>query len=88
LRPSLARENRMPQQRALNTFFKKYCRKHRKQVYCIDAYDLLLTPAGTPNGDLLAPDHLHLNAQGYALWTRITRDFLKKRYDGHSAPPK
>ncbi len=79
LRPSLARENLMPEQRQLNALFQKYCRKHRKKAYFIDAYNLLLTPAGKPNGDLLATDKLHLNAQGYAVWTRITRDFLKKQ---------
>ena len=79
LRPSLARENGMPQQRQLNAFFQTYCRKHRKKAYFIDAYDLLLTPEGRPNGDNLAADKLHLNAKGYQVWTQATRDFLKKR---------
>ncbi|MEO6039556.1 MAG: GDSL-type esterase/lipase family protein [Saprospiraceae bacterium] len=79
LRPSLAREQLMPQQRQLNALFKKYCRKHRKKAFFIDAYALLLTPSGKPNGDLLAPDKLHLNAKGYAVWTRVTKDFLRKR---------
>jgi len=77
LRPSLARENLMPQQRQLNDLFRKYGKKHRKKVYFIDAYDQLLTPAGKPNGDLLATDKLHLNAQGYAVWTQVTQAFLK-----------
>ncbi len=78
LRPSLAREKSMPQQRQLNDLFRKYCKKHRKKAYFIDAYNLLLTPAGRPNGDLLADDKLHLNAKGYKVWTQATRDFLKK----------
>lgn len=79
LRPSLARENRMPQQRQLHAFFKKYARKHRKKAYFIDAYQLLLTPEGRPNGDYLVEDKLHLNAKGYRVWTQVTRDFLKKQ---------
>lgn len=79
LRPSLAREHLMPQQRRLNGLFKKYCRKHRKTAYFIDVYDLLLTPEGRPNGDYLVEDKLHLNAKGYAVWAKATRDFLKKR---------
>lgn len=79
LRPSLAREKMMPQQRKLNAMFKKYCRKHRKRVFLIDAYDTLLGPDGKPNGALLAEDKLHLNAKGYAVWTKLTRDFLKKQ---------
>ncbi len=78
LRPSLARESTMPQQRELNAMFKKYCRKHRKTARYIDVYDLLLTPEGRPNGDLLVEDKLHLNAKGYAVWTKATRDFLEK----------
>lgn len=79
LRPSIARESLMPQQRQLNKFFKKYCRKHRKSAFFIDAYDLLLTPAGKPDADYLDADTLHLNAKGYEVWAKVTRDFLKKQ---------
>jgi lysophospholipase L1-like esterase len=79
LRPSVARESLMPQQRKLNKLFKKYCKKHRKRAFFIDAYDLLLTPAGKPNPEYLDADTLHLNAKGYEVWARVTRDFLKKQ---------
>lgn len=80
LRPSLAREHLMPQQRKVNALFKKYCRKHPKNAYFIDLYATLLTPEGKPNGDYLLDDKLHLNAKGYAVWARATRDFLQKHY--------
>lgn len=79
LRPSVARENLMPQQRELNKLFKKYCKKHRKRAFFIDVYDLLLTPAGKPNPDYLDADKLHLNPKGYEVWAKVTRDFLKKQ---------
>lgn len=79
LRPSIARESKMPQQRELNALFKQYCRKHRKKAYLIDLYERLLTPEGKPNGDYLVEDKLHLNAKGYAVWAQATRDFLKKQ---------
>lgn len=79
LRPSVARESLMPQQRELNKLFKKYCKKHRKRAFFIDVYDQLLTPAGKPNPDYLDADKLHLNAKGYELWAKVTRDFLKKQ---------
>ena len=78
LRPSIARQSLMPQQRKLNRLFKKYCRKHRKRAYFIDVYDRLLTPDGKPNPDYLDADTLHLNARGYAVWAKATRDFLQK----------
>lgn len=79
LRPSLARESMMPQQRELNALFKQYCKKHRKKAYIIDMYERLLTPDGRPNGDYLVEDKLHLNAKGYEVWTQAIRDFLKKQ---------
>ena len=79
LRPSLAREQLMPQQRQVNACFKKICRKNKKRAYFIDLYDTLLTPAGKPNGAYLMEDNLHLNAKGYTVWTKAIRDFLKKQ---------
>lgn len=79
LRPSIAREQLMPQQRQVNKFFKKYCRKHRKKTFFIDVYDQLLAPNGKPNPNYLDPDKLHLNAKGYELWAKATLDFLKKQ---------
>ncbi len=79
LRPSVARQHLMPQQRQVNKMFKKYCRKNRKRAYFIDLYDLLLTPDEKPNPEYLDPDKLHLNAKGYEVWAKVTRDFLKKQ---------
>ena len=78
LRPSIARETTMPQQRLVNEFFKKYCQEHQKKAYYIDMYESLLTTTGAPNGDYLAADKLHLNEKGYAVWTRFTREFLER----------
>ena len=80
LRPSLAREGMMPQQKALNAMFRQYCKKHRKRAFYIDMYSTLLTPEGKPNGDYLVADKLHLNAKGYTVWTQATLAFLKKRH--------
>ena len=79
LRPSLARETLMPQQRELNALFKKYSKKHSKRAYFIDMYARLLTPEGRPNGDYLVEDKLHLSAKGYEVWTQLIRNFLKKQ---------
>jgi lysophospholipase L1-like esterase len=78
LRPSIARESTMPLQREINQKLKEYCEKHPKNAFFIDVYDKLLTRDGKPNGDLLLDDKLHLNEKGYEVWTRETREFLKK----------
>jgi len=79
LRPSVARESTMPQQRKVNRFFKRYACWHCKRASFIDVYKLLLTPDGKPNPEYLVEDKLHLNAYGYELWARVTRDFLIKK---------
>ena len=42
----------------------------------------MLTESGLPNPEYLVGDMLHLNAKGYAVWTKATRDFLEQ----HIAP--
>lgn len=77
LRPSLARESLMPEQRKVNEQFRKICRK-RRGVYFIDCYARLLDAQGRPNAEYLSGDKLHLNAVGYGVWTEITLGFLSK----------
>lgn len=79
LRPSVARESTMPQQQKINKFFKRYACWHRKRALFIDVYQLLLSPDKSPNPEYLLDDKLHLNAKGYELWAKVTRDFLKKQ---------
>ncbi|MCW5921461.1 MAG: hypothetical protein KIS77_03900 [Saprospiraceae bacterium] len=79
LRPSIARETTMPQQRKVNRRFKRYACWHRKRVFFIDATNPLLTPDRRPNPEFLHEDQLHLNAKGYEVWTKVTLDFLQKK---------
>ncbi|HOY06049.1 MAG TPA: GDSL-type esterase/lipase family protein [Saprospiraceae bacterium] len=78
LRPSIARERLMPEQRLVNDSFKKYCQENSKKAFFIDLYETLLTESGLPNAEFLAVDKLHLNEKGYAVWTKATRDFLER----------
>jgi lysophospholipase L1-like esterase len=77
LRPSVLREARMPQQQKLNALFDAYCKEHRRKVYLINVFQQLLTPEGRPNGSYLVSDNLHMNAQGYAVWTKNTLAFFQ-----------
>lgn len=49
-----------------------------KQVSFIDPTDLFLNEAGTPNKHLFLWDGLHLNEQGYAVWTSHIKPYLLK----------
>jgi lysophospholipase L1-like esterase len=77
LRPSLLRVASMPDQRKLNDLYRKYCKKHKKKAHLIDAYADLLDANGQPNINFLVSDKLHLNAEGYKIWTKVTRAFLE-----------
>ena len=46
-------------------------------VHYIDVFNLMLTSDNKPHIELFGPDNLHMNAQGYAIWTRLVKDFLK-----------
>ncbi|MFN8357038.1 MAG: GDSL-type esterase/lipase family protein [Spirosomataceae bacterium] len=78
IRPSLARETLMPEQEKVNAWVQKYCKKHKKYLDYVNIRPLLLDANGKPNGDLLITDKLHLNAKGYEIWTKATREYLVK----------
>lgn len=79
VKPSVARENLLPQQQQLNALFRQYARKNRRRVYYLDTFTPLLSTEGKPRLDLVIADKLHLNAAGYAIWTKATREFLEKQ---------
>lgn len=77
VKPSNARKHLMPEQQKLNKLLRQYCRKHPQSAKFIDIYPLLLKN-GMPNPALFIEDELHLNAEGYQVWTKATREFLTK----------
>lgn len=78
IRPSLAREALFAEQVRANELVRKYCRKNKKRLDFVNARPLLLDANSKPNGDLLIADKLHLNAKGYEIWTKVTREYLGK----------
>jgi lysophospholipase L1-like esterase len=44
----------------------------------VDIWEAMLGPAGQPRPELFIQDRLHMNATGYAIWTRIVGEYLKK----------
>lgn len=43
----------------------------------IDVFNEMLTVDGKPRKELFLQDDLHMNEQGYAIWTRIVDNYLK-----------
>jgi len=49
-----------------------------KQMEFIDVYPSMLGPDGKPKPDIYVADNLHMNANGYAIWTSIVAPYLDK----------
>ena len=47
-------------------------------IYFIDTYRRMLTPAGKPDETLFVEDRLHLNSKGYAIWKQEVAKFLRR----------
>ena len=64
----------------VNQKIKAYCNK-RPNLYFVETADAFLTQEGLPRTDLFVADQLHLNPQGYALWSSIIRKQIESRLD-------
>jgi len=64
----------------LNRYYKDAIHKFARVDY-IDTYKLLLLPNGEPNTSLFIADRLHMNKDGYKIWTKLVHRYLVK-HDG------
>jgi lysophospholipase L1-like esterase len=46
----------------------------------VDIWREMLDAAGQPRPELFVEDQLHMNARGYAIWTRVLRPVLEREY--------
>jgi len=77
IKPSLARWNLWPQMNAANHLIGDYCAAAPRMQF-IDITFPMLGTDGQPRPELFQPDGLHLNDEGYRLWTSILTPFLVK----------
>lgn len=75
VKPSIRRRALMTRMHEANTLIRGYCAADERLHY-INVYDAMLTGAGEPKPDIFVDDDLHLNAQGYAIWTDIVKSHL------------
>jgi lysophospholipase L1-like esterase len=79
IRPSIARTNIRDKQVEVNQLIENFCKKN-KGFYFVDIYKEYFLSNGDLMADVFVSDKLHLNKQGYEIWTKATRKFLKKRF--------
>lgn len=77
IKPSPSRVKLMPKAAEANARIKKWTEdnKESKTVY-IDIWSPMLNAAGEPRAEFFGKDMLHMNREGYKLWTQIVAPFL------------
>ncbi len=79
IKPSPSRWTTWPSMQQANKLIAEYART-QDRVEFIDVSSAMLNQNGGVRRELFQPNELHLNAQGYALWTSIVRAVLLKRF--------
>jgi lysophospholipase L1-like esterase len=77
IKPSGSRWSLRPEVNKANELVRDFCRSDDRLVYA-DLNASLLGTDGTPDPSLFLKDQLHLNAKGYALWTKALAPLLQK----------
>lgn len=75
IKPSRSRWALADKMRATNGMVRAFTATDSLLTY-IDVFTPMLGTNGQPQDELLAPDMLHLNGRGYALWRRLLTPFV------------
>ena len=73
VKPSLKRWHLVESIRSVNSQIADLA-MHDERIEFIDIFNPMLGPDGMPRKELFVEDGLHLNAEGYGLWTRVIRE--------------
>lgn len=79
IKPSLLRWGNWQKFKKTNELIAEYIRT-QPRVQFIDVDSAMLDPQGKPRPELFRKDGLHMNAQGYAVWTGIIKPVLLSRF--------
>ena len=77
VKPSLARWNIWPQMQETNALVADFA-KGQQHVTYIDTATPMLGPDGKPRPEIFLSDGLHMNAQGYTIWTNLVQPVLER----------
>lgn len=75
IKPSPSRWHLRDQVIASNELVKSLAKK-QKEITFIDIYNSMLGDDGKPRKELFVKDGLHLNQQGYEVWTAVIKPYL------------
>ncbi|MBN2270523.1 MAG: hypothetical protein JXN61_07915, partial [Sedimentisphaerales bacterium] len=77
IKPSGSRWALWPVMAKANAMIRDLCDKDEKLLY-FDSATALLGDDGKPNDKLFLDDKLHLNREGYKIWTRLLRPVIEE----------
>lgn len=80
IKPSMARKHLLAQIRQANTLVREYARG-QKDIGYLDVFTPMLGPDGQPQPRWFGADGLHMNRQGYRLWTGLVQGWLHRTLD-------
>jgi lysophospholipase L1-like esterase len=63
--------------KAANELIAEYVNSHPVHLKFINVFPKMLGADGLPRPEIFLPDKLHINAEGYKLWTEIVTPFLR-----------
>lgn len=76
IKPSHSRLALLEDGRRANALIQAACQPERGVTF-VDTFTPTLGLDGKPRAELFAPDQLHLNAGGYAVWREVLRPYLR-----------
>jgi len=79
MKPSPSRWSYWDKLKKANRLIEAFCRTQDRVQY-IDVTAVMLDANGQPRPEIFRPDNLHMNAQGYSLWTAIIKPILLSRF--------
>lgn len=75
IKPSPVRAEFLPTVIESNKLIKSFCRRSRKTDF-IDVFTPMLGLNNKPREDIFLSDRLHMNREGYAIWTKSIESYL------------
>lgn len=76
IKPSPSRAHLMEKMKEANAEIRSFLKKHRNTQY-VDVYSSMLNEQGRPRPELFTADSLHMNRQGYDLWTSKLKPLIR-----------
>ena len=76
MKPSPSRQHLMDEMSSANTSIRKFLKTKTRTAF-VNIWDEMLDKDGTPRKELFLKDMLHMNDNGYAIWRKAIKPYLK-----------